>query len=187
MAEDTQAAPAGPQFDVEAMEQRLATAAQAGAARAVESIAARTRADQQTRAAAERTQADPVASTVMGNEAVASAFRTVAIKADMGRDAAVFYATTPAAAKYSAAIEQRKNQLAAQGIPVDSASVWNLIRGENLPAFIEEEIQNRAAAVKRAEDAAVAQGSRGVPNSQVRQARDLKPDELAQALDNVLF
>lgn len=185
--QETQAVPAAPAFDVAAMEQRLATAAQAGAARAVENIAARTRADQANRQAAERTQADPVASTVLGNDAVAGALRTVAIKADAGRDAAVFYATTPAAAKYSGAIEGRFNELLSKGIPVDRASLWNLIRGENLPTFIEEEIQNRAAAVKRAEGAAVAQGSRGVPTARVREARDMKPDELVAALENIVF
>lgn len=184
---ETQAAPVTPTFDVAEMERRLSAAATQGAAQAVEAIAARNRNQAAETARREATQADPVAATVLGNEAVASALRNVAIKADSGRDAAVFYATTPQAAKYSGAIEQRFNHLIAQGVPVDRNSIWNLIKGENMPAFIEEEIKARAEEVKRAEQAAVAQGSRGVPTGIVREARDMKPEELETALDNVLF
>lgn len=190
MADGTEATPAGaagPQFDVAAMERRLSDAATRGAAQAVEAIAARNRNEVAEQRRREQTQADPVAATVLGNDAVASALRNVAIKADSGRDAAVFYSTTPAAAKYSAAIEQRWNHLTAQGIPVDRASIWNLIRGENLGTFVDEEIKNRAEEIKRAEREAVAQGSRGVVPAIVREARDMKPEELETALDNVLF
>lgn len=188
MAEEpTQAAPAAPTFDMAALERKVLSAAQSGAAQAVESVAARTRAAKADADRAAATQADPVASTVLNNPDVAATLRGIAIKADSGRDAAVFYATTPAAAKFSSAIEQRFNLLASQGIPVDRASLFNLIKGENMDTFVEAEIKRRAEEVQRAENAAVAQGSRGVPAAQVLEARDMKPDELATALEGVSF
>jgi hypothetical protein len=191
---NTQAVPAA--FDMDALATKIGEATAAAAAKgttaAIEGIAQRNRQqqqlDQQNRDRVAATQADPVASTVLGNEAVAGALRTVAIKADSGRDAAVFYATTPDAAKYSGVIEGRFNDLIARGIPVDRASIWNLVRGENLGTFVEAEIKRRDEEVKRASDAAVAQGSRGgAPNTQIVDAHELSAEDLAKALENVSF
>lgn len=184
MAEETQAAPAA--FDMDAMAARLTQAAAQGTQQAIERVAQRNQDSQNRERAAAATQADPVASTIM--PILAPALRELAIKGDSGRDAAVFYATTPQAAKYSGVIESRFNELLARGIPVDRASLWNLIKGENQDSFVKEAIERRDAEVKAAQEAATVSGSRGgVPQGQIREASSMTVDELQKALDNVAF
>ncbi len=184
MAEETQAAPAA--FDMDAMASQLQQAAARGTAQAIENVANRNRQEQETARAAAATQADPVASTIM--PILAPALRELAIKGDSGRDAAVFYATTPQAAKYSGVIENRFNELLRRGIPVDRASLWNLIKGENQETFVKEAIAARDQEVKNAQEAATVRGSRGgTPQGQVREATSMSQDELLKALDNVAF
>lgn len=177
-------------IDIEAMTSRIAAEAQRAAAvgtqQAIERVAANNRQEAERRAAAERTQADPVASTILGT--VEPALRNIAVRADSGRDAAVFYATRPEAAKYSGQIEARFNELLARGIPVDRASIFNLLMGENLDTVVAERIAQRDEEVKRAEEAATIRGSRGgAPNQVVRDASRMKPDELEQALEGLAF
>ena len=182
---ETQAAPAAP-FDMDAMAARLQQAAAQGTQQAIEGVARRNQAQQQQQQQAAATQADPVASTIM--PILAPALRELAIKGDSGRDAAVFYATTPQAAKYSGVIEQRFNELLARGIPVDRASLWNLIKGENQDSFVKEAIERRDSEVKAAQEAATVRGSRGgAPQGQIREASSMSQDELLKALDNVAF
>ena len=127
-----------------------------------------------------------MASTIL--PIVGPALREVAIKADSGRDAAVFYATTPQSHKYSGVIESRFNDLLARGIPVDRASLWNLIKGENQDAFIAEAIKQRDEEVRRAQEAATVRGTRGgAPMAQVRDPHTMTQDELATALENIAF
>lgn len=185
MAEkETQAAPAT--FDMNALASQLQQAAAHGTTQAIEQAANRNRQEQERARADAATQADPVASTIM--PLLAPAFRELAIKGDSGRDAAVFYATTPEAAKYSGQIESRFNELLKRGIPVDRASLWNLIKGENMPAFLDAEIKRREADVKAAQDAATVRGSRGgAPAGQVREATSMNRDELEKALENIAF
>jgi hypothetical protein len=181
---ETQAAPAA--FDMDAMASRLQQAAAQGTAQAIENVARRNQEQQQQEANARATQADPVASTIM--PILAPALRELAIKGDSGRDAAVFYATTPQAAKYSGVIEARFNELLKRGIPVDRASLWNLIKGENQESFVQQAIKDRDEEVKRAQEAATVRGSRGgAPAAQVREASSMSQDELLKALDNVAF
>lgn len=183
----TQAAPA---FDMDAMAARLQDAAARGTAQAIENVAARSQQQAEQRAAQEesnrRTQADPVAQTVW--PVIGPALREVAVKADHGRDAAVFYATNPTAGRYSGQIEARVNELGARGIQVDRHSVYNLLKGENLNSFVDEEIKNRASKVREAEQAAVVAGSRGgTIGQQARDPYDMTQEELTQALDNIAF
>lgn len=186
MAEpETQAAPA-PAFDMDALASRLQQAAAQGTQQAIEGVANRNRQEQERERANAATQADPVASTIM--PILAPALRELAIKGDSGRDAAVFYATTPQAAKYSGMIENRFNELLKRGIPVDRASLWNLIKGENQDTFVAEAIKSRDAEVKAAQDAATVRGSRGgAPAGQVREATSMNRDELEKALENIAF
>jgi hypothetical protein len=182
---DTQAAPAAA-FDMDALAARLQQSASQGVQQAIEGVARRNQDQQNRERANAATQADPVASTIM--PILAPALRELAIKGDSGRDAAVFYATTPQAAKYSGGIEARFNELLARGIPVDRASLWNLIKGENQETFVAEAIKNRDAEVKAAQDAATVRGSRGgAPQGQIREASGMTQDELLKALDNVAF
>lgn len=184
MAEETQAAPAT--FDMQAMAHQLQEAARAGTQQAIEGVARRNQQQQQQQQAVAATQADPVASTIM--PILSPVLRELAIKGDSGRDAAVFYATTPQAAKYSGVIEARFNELLARNIPVDRASLWNLIKGENQDSFVKEAIERRDAEVKAAQEAATVRGSRGgAPSGQVREATSMSQDELLKALDNVAF
>jgi hypothetical protein len=118
---------AAPQFDMAALTAQLQQAAAQGTQQAIEGVARRNAAEQRAQQAQAATQADPIASTIM--PVIAPALRELAIKGDSGRDAAVFYATTPQSHKYSGVIEQRFNELLARGIPVDRASLWNLIKG----------------------------------------------------------
>ncbi len=181
-------------IDIEALTSRLAAEAQraaaAGTQQAIERATANQRAAQERQQQQERTQADPVASTIL--DTVRPMMRELAIKGDSGRDAAVFYTTTPAAGRFSGVIESRFNDLLARGIPVDRASIWNLIKGEQglTPdgLTIEDEIKRRADDVKRAEEAATIRGSRGgAPSAVTRDARSMSADELEQALDGVTF
>jgi hypothetical protein len=188
---------AAPQFDMEAMAQRIAADAQraaaAGTQQAIDraTAAANQRQQQHERQQQqERTQADPVASTILNT--VGPALRELAIKGDSGRDAAVFYTTTPAAGRFSGVIEGRFNDLLARGIPVDRASIWNLIKGEQGLTHdgitFEEQIKRRDEEVKRAEEAATIRGSRGgAPSQMIRDARAMSPEDLETALDNVAF
>lgn len=185
MAEETQAAPAAQAFDVNAMAAQLQNAAAAGTRQAIEAVAARTQQERQEAVRQQQTQADPVASTIL--QTVEPALRNIAIKGDSGRDAAIFYATTPAAAKYAQQIETRHNELLNRGIPVDRASLWNLIRGENLDAFVEERVKQRDADLKRAQEAETVRGTRGAPMEPVRDAREMSPEDLAKAIENVSF
>src|SRR5712664_3278172 len=107
MPEETQAAPAAPQFDMDALAEQLTRAAARGAAQTIESVAQRQQEQARVVAQQQQTQADPVASTIL--QTVAPHLRELAIKGDSGRDAAVFYATTPASHRWSGVIEQRFN------------------------------------------------------------------------------
>lgn len=187
MADEQQTQPApAPAIDVDALAQRLQQAAAQGTAQAIENVAQRQQRQQQAQAAQAATQADPVASTVL--PVVTPALRELAVKADSGRDAAIFYATNPAAAKFAPQIEARHNDLIARGIPVDRNSIFNLIKGENQEQFIAEEIKRRDDAVKAAQEAATVRGSRGgAPAGQVREATSMTADELSKALENVTF
>jgi hypothetical protein len=185
---------AAPTIDLEAMATRIGQEAQraaaAGTQQAIERVAANQRAAQERQQQQERTQADPVASTIMGT--MEPALRNIAIRADSGRDAAVFYTTTPAAGRFSGVIEARFNDLLARGIPVDRASIWNLIKGEqgltHEGITFEEQIKRRDEEVKRAEEAATIRGSRGgAPSQMVRDARSMSAEDLDKALEDVAF
>jgi hypothetical protein len=180
--------------DLEAMASRIAAEAQraaaAGTQQAIERVAANQRQAQERQQQQERTQADPVANTIMST--VGPVLRELAIKGDSGRDAAVFYTTTPAAGRFSSVIEARFNDLLARGIPVDRASIWNLIKGEQGLTHdgitFEEQIKRRDEEVKRAEEAATIRGSRGaVPSQITRDPFSMAPDELEKAIDGVAF
>lgn len=182
-------AAAAPQIDLDALAARLQQAAAQGTQAAIEGVARRQQHQQAAAAAAAATQADPVASTIM--PIIAPALRELAIKGDSGRDAAVFYATTPAAHRFSGQIESRFNDLAARNIPVDRASIWNLIKGEQglTPGGLtfDEAIKQRDEEVKRAQEATTVRGSRGTPTAPVRDPYSMTPDELASAIDGVAF
>jgi hypothetical protein len=185
MAEETQPTP-GAGIDMEALAMRLQNAAAAGTAQAIEGAARRNQQQLQQQEQQRQTQADPVASTIM--PVIGPALREVAIKADSGRDAAVFYATTPSSHKYSGLIETRFNELLARGIPVDRASLWNLIKGENQETFVAQAIKERDEEVKKAQEAATVRGSRGgAPAAPVRDASSMTADELSKALEDVAF
>ena len=187
MAEETQPQPAA--IDMDALAARLQQAAAQGTAAAIENVANRNRQQQEQERAAAATQADPIASTIM--PVLAPALRELAIKGDSGRDAAVFYATTPAAHRWSGVIEARFNDLLSRGIPVDRASLWNLIKGEQgLTADgikFEEAVKNRDEAIKRAQEAETIRGSRGGAPAGQRDASRMTADELATALEDVAF
>ena len=189
MAEETQAAPAAQQFDLNAMAERLSQAAAQGTAQAIERVAQRQQEQARVVQQQQQTQADPVASTIL--QTVAPHLRELAIKGDSGRDAAVFYATTPAAHRWSGVIEQRFNDLLARNIPVDRASLWNLIKGEQgLTADgikFEEAVKRRDEEIQRAKDAETIRGSRGGVNTQTRDASSMTTDELSKALEDVAF
>jgi GAF domain-containing protein len=168
----------------------LQDAAARGTTQAIENVSARAQQQAEQREAqaeaSRRTQADPVAQTVW--PVVGPALRDVAIKADHGRDAAIFYATNPSAGRYSGQIEARVNELGARNIQVDRHSVFNLLKGENLSSFVDEEIKNRENKIREAEQAAVISGSRGgTIGQQARDPYDMTPEELTQALDNIAF
>ena len=160
---ETQPQPAAaPQIDMDALAARLQQAAAQGTAQAIERVANQNTQAQARERAAAATQADPIAQTVL--PVVAPALRELAVKADSGRDAAVFYATTPA------------------------ASLWNLIRGENLDKFVTDAIAQRDADVKAAQEATTVRGNRGgAPAQQVREASSMSREELEKSLENVAF
>jgi hypothetical protein len=187
---ETQAAPAAPQFDMNAMADRLAQAAAVGTQQAIERVAQRNQQQQQAVERERAVQADPVASTIL--QTVAPHLRDIAVKGDHGRDAAVFYATTPGAHKHSGLIESRINQLASQGIHVDRASVFNLIKGEmgltHEGVTFEEAIKRRDEDVRRAEEAATVRGSRGgAPTTRLVDPYSLTTEDLGKALEDVNF
>ena len=193
MAEDTQPQPAQT-IDIEAMTSRIAAEAQRAAAvgtqQAIERVAANQRQAQERQQQQAQTQADPVASTILST--VGPALRELAIKCDSGRDSAAFYCSTPAAGRFSQVIESRFNDLLARGIPVDRASIWNLIKGEQGLTHdgitFEEQIKKRDEEVRRAEEAATIRGSRGgAPSHMVRDPRSMSAEDLDKALEDVAF
>jgi len=187
---ETQAAPAAPAFDMNAMADRLAQAAAAGTQQAIERVAARNQQQQQAAEQQRQTQADPVASTILNT--VAPLLQKVAVKGDHGRDAAIFYATNPAAAKFSGVIEGRVNELSARNIEVDRHSVWNLIKGEqglNADGLtFDQALERREAEVKAAREAETIRGSRGgAPAPILRDPTSMSAEELEKAMENVAF
>lgn len=189
----TQAPPAATAtLSDEAMAAISAKIAAESAAAVKAGIAEVARSNQRQAEQAQRQKAqaeDPVAAAVL--PVVAPFLRDIGIKADHGRDAAIFYSTTPEAGPYSGQIEARCSELTARGIPVDRHSVWNLIKGENLDSFIDKEIERRAQAVKDAEEARTIRGTRGgEPRGRVLDAdtaRTMGADDLAKALDGIAF
>ena len=188
---ETQPAPAAPQIDVNAMAERLAAAAAQGTQQAIERVAARNQAQAAAAEQTRQTQADPVASTILST--VGPALRELAVKGDSGRDAAVFYATAGAGARrFAAQIEARHNELLARGIPVDRASLWNLIKGENgiddNGETVDQAIKRRDAEVRRAAEAETVRGSRGgAPDPRAVDPYSQAPDELAKSLEGLPF
>lgn len=104
------------------------------------------------------------------------------------QDAAIFYASTPEAAKYRDEIEKGFNQMLSQGSPVARAGIWDWYKGKNQQKFIDAAIKDHDSELqkaKEAEDAATGHG----PGGKARQtdAYTMTEEELGKALENVSF
>lgn len=189
MADDDKKAPTEPAIDMTKFEAATKAAVSAALSEAGQAAQAERQQREAQDAAARQAAAtaanpDPVADVLRPHLQPLAAMLN--LKAEDAKDASVFYATTPAAGKYSAAIETKFTECVQRGQPMNRASIWQWIRGSD--AFLSERIKERDAELETARQAQTLQGSRGsLPAGTPSIDVNASDEDLAKSLENVQF
>lgn len=134
-----------------------------------------------------QTGRDPIADVIA--PVVNPMMQAAILQGQAGQDAAVFYATTPQAAKHASFIEERFQHSMAQGRPIKRSDLWHHYRGEHFEKFAAEEQAQREEAARLAEQAATVGG--GMPRTLVgatpKDPHDMQPDEMDTYLSDKAF
>lgn len=114
--------------------------------------------------------------------------RQMAVQSQGALDAVKFYNQHPAAVKYMDHLEANFNQLAAQGMPFDRATIWNHYRGQNFEHFQQQAREEATAAAARG--ATIGSAGVGRPDAQpfdLNAFKRLPLDEMEKALEGAKF
>lgn len=120
-------------------------------------------------------------------DVLAPYLQPIVMQTQHATDAATFYATNPQAGNHSTRIEE----LARQYPTTPRAQLWQYLKGDD--SYINSEVERRMQAAKEAAERAAQGNTVGVGGyvqhnvGQVRQASQLSPDELSNALDGISF
>ena len=181
MPDEQNAAPAAPQFDMDALAGQITEGLKATIQQSMPQYPAPSPAvPQQAAPDAVRDLLDPYLSPVA---------RQARLAEEAATDAAEFYTSHPELDKGERdEVEKRFKALKAANVPFKREDILNHYRGENIEKEVEKRIERRAKAATAAMDAAANVGS-GSPGrgGEALDARSLSTADLSKALDGISF